>query len=74
MATFYQKYKCRLCGKSYHNAAATGNYSLAWKCAFALTANFQPFKEPLSPSLLGIHHCNNGSIGIADFEGWEREQ
>ena len=30
--------------------------------------------DPLSPRMNEVHYCNDGSIGVADFIGWELQK
>ena len=67
-------YKCRLCGKVYHNGAETGEGGAM--CNLAMIATGVKITEPLAPQPYEIHRCHSpraGSLGLADFQGWDKE-
>lgn len=67
-------YKCRLCGQTYSSGAHTGPTKAAM-CMAMLVAGLVN-TEPMAPRLLDSHVCNleySGSIGLADFQGWKKE-
>lgn len=59
--------KCRLCGSVY-KSMGTSDKLLA--LTTAIDACCGTVKEPGAPSLYAVHHCENGNIGIADFQGY----
>ena len=67
-------YKCRLCGKVFHDGARTGR-GIALNVMMNLIVCGKPL-EPQAPSMQTVHFCGsfeNGDIGMADFIGWEEE-
>ena len=62
-----QKYECRLCGKTF--IGATTNREEATKDIIALTLGV-PYPNPMGASMHIIHHCDDRSIGLADFMGY----
>lgn len=68
-------YKCRLCGELYHNGAYAGE-NVAERCMFELNVGLVSL-APMAPRMTETHHCGGahaGSLGLADFQGWEREE
>lgn len=68
-------YKCRLCGEVYHNGTETGE-KVALRCITELAAGLCPC-EAMAPQKTEVHHCGGdhaGSMGLADFQGWEKEE
>lgn len=69
-------YKCRLCGEVFCNSIHTGNKKLVHRLMVELNAGLVS-TEPLAPQKTGIHHCGGdhaGSMGLADFQGLEKEE
>ena len=64
-------YKCRLCGKTYHNGSNTG-YGIAEVCMVELHAGHCG-TVPMAPAMTETHRCEDGSLGIADFQGWKKQ-
>lgn len=65
-------YKCRLCGETY-TSWATGDKKVAEACMVELTMGIRG-TVPLTPTLTETHDCGGdhaGSLGLADFQGWE---
>ena len=68
-------YKCRLCGETYHNGTKTGE-EIATACMAELNAGLVNTR-PMAPARTETHHCGGdyaGSLGLADFHGWEAER
>lgn len=63
-------YKCRLCGNKY-SCTATGNKDIAYRTVVELTV-LGYSTEPQAPTMTAPHPCPSGSIGVADFQGWEK--
>ena len=63
---FKALYKCRVCGHTY-TSKGTDDKDLAIKSTF-YALNNRSLVEPYE-----IHMCKNGSIGIADFCGFNTE-
>ena len=66
------KYKCRLCGEVYKNGATTGP-EVAWQHLVEMNAGIC-CTLPMAPLKTDIHHCSGGSLGLADFLGWEAKE
>lgn len=69
-------YKCRLCGEVFCSGIETGNERLAYRLMVEMTAGLVS-TDPLAPQKTRIHHCGGahaGSLGLADFQGWEEEE
>lgn len=65
-------YKCRLCGCKYHNGAKTGE-AIAEASLAEIHAGICG-TVPMRPRMTETHHCHGahaGSLGLADFQGWE---
>lgn len=61
---YYEKiYKCRLCGQRFSNGAMSGGVSDINREVW------QEIKE--RPMQLATHECFGGSVGMADFQGYE---
>lgn len=66
-------YKCRLCGKKFRKAQA--GEKVATRCMDMLHVGLLN-PEPMAPTMTTTHHCrgdHDGSMGLADFLGWEKE-
>lgn len=67
-------YKCRLCGEIFHNGAYAGE-KIAERCMLELNAGLVSL-APMAPHMTETHTCGGahaGSLGMADFQGWESE-
>ena len=64
------KYKCRLCGKIFVTCM-TATESVAKKSVFGLVIGEK--LEVQQPEEKTIHFCENGSFGVADFIGMEKD-
>ena len=74
MATYKATYKCRLCGEVYQSGATTGK-EMAERCMVELVCGIRG-TVPLAPTMTETHGCGGnhaGSLGLADFQGWEME-
>ena len=74
MPTYKAIYKCRLCGAVYANGATTGK-DVAERCMVELTCGISG-TVPMAPTMNETHDCGGdhaGSLGLADFLGWEME-
>lgn len=63
-------YKCRLCGTSFYNCVANS------KTAFDIITDiciYGKSKVIQAPDMIGFHSCDDGSLGIADFIGFKKE-
>lgn len=67
-------YKCRLCGQVFHTSA-TNNEKMVERCMIELHAGLV-CTVPMAPTMTETHDCGGGhagSLGMADFLGWEKE-
>ena len=67
--TYKTKFRCRLCGATYYSGC-TGNKDIAVSVAIE-TAHNGHSKSFYALGMVEPHACSNGSIGIADFQGFE---
>ena len=71
--TWTAKYKCRMCGAVYRDCVA--NKGVASTISFEVAA----LGRSETASCLGVvsstevHYCDDGSFGISDFLGFQRE-
>lgn len=68
-------YKCRLCGKVYHNDTETGE-KVALDCITEMAIGIRVYR-PQAPQMTEPHFCGGdhaGSLGLADFQGWQKEE
>ena len=63
-------YKCRLCGTSFYNCAT--NRKIASDIIIDICVHGKS-KVIQAPGMIGFHSCDDGSLGIADFIGFKRE-
>lgn len=67
------KYKCRLCGAEFYGPVFTCSKDSAVNSMTHTVAGIRGV-DPLEPSQLRMHECggdHEGSLGLADFQGWE---
>ena len=67
-------YKCRLCGEIYGAAQIAGE-DIAAMCMTELVAGIRG-TIPGAPTMTEAHRCGGayeGALGLADFQGWEKE-
>lgn len=67
-------YKCRLCGETYHNGGYAGK-KVAERLMVELNVGLVS-TEPMAPTKTETHACGGnhaGSLGLADFLGWQEE-
>lgn len=69
MTEYRATYKCRLCGKEIITVFVATNRALAAETATALVEGVD-IDDPLAPVMQKVHYCDNGGIGISDFQGW----
>ena len=68
MSTFVAIYKCRLCEKieeAHHTGKTLATHYLQ-------NAILGQVLNPTHPHMIEPHQCDNGSIGIADFQGFKK--
>lgn len=66
-------YKCRLCGQKFLGGKA--GEEVAERCMEMLHVGLLN-PEPMAPTMTTTHRCGGdhaGSLGLADFLGWEKE-
>lgn len=63
------KYKCRMCQISYYGGG-TITESIARKAVNEHAIN----EEEKTVDIIATHYCENGSYGISDFIGMEKEE
>lgn len=72
---FISTYKCRLCGETFQSVG-TPNINNAYAEVFDIAMYHSGVRRELnevrSPSLFGIHHCDDGSVGLADLQGMKK--
>lgn len=67
-------YKCRLCGERFYNGAETGP-EIAARCMVEMNTGMYG-TVAMAPRKTETHCCGGqyaGSLGLADFQGWEAE-
>lgn len=68
-------YKCRLCGEVYKADQVAGK-DIAAMCMTELVASIRG-SIPGAPTIIATHHCGGDhadAMGLADFQGWEKEE
>lgn len=76
MRTFKAIFKCRLCGKTYYEGTCCNHQDTVKYGTRQLCVGQKP-KEVMFPTMQELHYCEDnfeGSIGIADFQGWKNEK
>jgi len=66
---FHSIYKCRLCGKEYASGC-TRNKTIALNSMIGASQNIPLVVQ--QPTLTDTHYCDDGSYGIADFQGFRK--
>ena len=67
-------YKCRLCGETYTNGCHAGETNAQTCMQFMHAGMVCTF--PQAPAKTETHNCGGsraGCLGMADFQGWEKE-
>lgn len=67
-------YKCRLCGETY-TAGGNTDANVAEHVMLCMNTGIV-CTVPLAPRKTETHHCGGpraGCLGLADFQGWEKE-
>ena len=67
-------YKCRLCGETYTNGCHAGE-TIAESCMQHMHAGLVCTLLQ-APAKTETHYCGgprDGCLGLADFQGWEKE-
>lgn len=65
-------YKCRLCGEVFTAGGTTEKKTAQHTLVAVCMGYIHP--DPLAPGRLDVHDCKGdraGSLGLADFQGWE---
>ena len=69
MSQYTGTYKCRLCNALITNPI-TGNENIAYSAACYAAFDIRNPAEPLYPTIMSVHICEDKSIGITDFLGF----
>lgn len=62
------KYRCRLCGETYHSGCTGSNDIILKVTAELATTGYSRVLQ--APTMVAPHCCSDGSIGMADFLGF----
>ena len=75
MTLFLGIYKCRLCGECFESVA-TGSKDTALKsvAGAAYDGKWYPEGGGIGVYMHDFHSCKDGSFGIADFQGYKKEE
>lgn len=77
MAEYHAMFKCRLCGERYWNGTVTTDRDLVFRETILRLLGVKT-TTPMTPDLMEPHKCDgylfDGSIGVADFLGWEEKK
>jgi hypothetical protein len=63
-------YKCRICGGE-TSGCCTDSESTAMREIWNLKVNALS-EQSAHPHMIETHHCKDGSIGVADFQGFKK--
>lgn len=69
-------YKCRLCGEKFRAPTYTTDENTAVSCMAHIVAGVRG-ANLMQPTLYYAHGCggdHRGGLGLADFQGWEKEE
>ena len=69
---YYGIYKCRLCGEQF-TERATSTKEVAFDATMSTVLQTKA-SYPMSPSIIEVHFCDDGSYGIGDFLGMKFKQ
>ena len=74
MSEYRAIYKCRMCGEEFGSAVTTST-DIAIKHMLIVTVQYKP-PEYIGTSVteLSMHSCKDGSLGLADFIGFRKEE
>lgn len=64
-------YKCRLCGETYKSGAHDTDRRVVENHMEEIAAGIRGTPMTAFVSEKKIHRCAGGSLGLADFQGWE---
>ena len=75
MTLYKAVYKCRLCGKTFYEEV-TGSRNTAFHSVLGVAMNgkFYPEGCCIGSHLFDCHSCDDGSCGLADFQGFRKEE
>lgn len=62
-------YKCRMCGE--YDFGCKAGEIIVIRCMHQVTKGFDS-RELLCPSITEMHYCEDGSYGLADFQGFKK--
>lgn len=67
---YYGIYKCRLCGEKYMRCSVSNSKMVTEHFLGLVT----PFKAVQQIDLIDMHSCEDGSFGLADFNGFVKQK
>lgn len=67
---YHSTFKCRLCGEIYEGGC-TSSKRIAEQ-SIMLTCLGLPSPQPQAPGMTEVHSCKDGSLGVADFQGFKK--
>lgn len=62
-------YKCRMCGE--YSLGCITDRIIATRCMLQVSHGIDS-SEVLCPSITEMHYCEDGSYGLADFQGFKK--
>lgn len=74
---YHQIYGCRMCGEEFCPVTTFGeNAALNNMCSCINKGNgvAENYAMPYSATLYDVHHCKDGSFGVADFIGYRKDE
>lgn len=70
MTEYHSIFKCRLCGYRYASGCI---YTKEIMVRTVMDGCFRNvLLMPNAPSIIEMHSCQDGSVGVADFQGFRR--
>lgn len=73
MGMYKAVYKCRMCGKVFkHENITDEKHAVA--CLEERHIGIRGTVWPSPPRMTETHICDGGSLGLADFQGWQKEE
>lgn len=72
MAEHKAIYKCRLCGKTFEDCTAGEELAQMMTLALATVGTTKYVKCNGDLHMHSIHYCEDGSFGLADFQGFKK--
>lgn len=75
MTLFHEIYKCRLCGESFEfSVTESRDTALKAVAGTAYDGKWYPEGGGIGVYMHQFHACKDGSFGIADFQGYKKEE